>query len=1730
MIFFGSFISAHPTNSNSPYDDWRMFGHDTGFTRFTNSNAPANISNTVAITKSFAGDADTAPVVIWDSLYYFPYSGDYSASYAYKLNASNISQVLANSTNTYAIKYSPTYYKENLFVQQDYYLYQVNVSNLSQVIDSEYIADSAGWYQIPVVFSDSVWTGSGNYNPYVRQFNASNISRAIASYYVYDRPYEQIPIVGDYAYFSFSSGLYQANSSNISQVFRSTTCLANSIEGAPSVGYGSVYKACTVGSIDYLFQFNASNISQRIANFSRKGWFYGLGNGFVYFSNGTNFFQLNASNISQEIANYTFHTPSWYAIPAITSEYVFVSAGSIMYQLNASNVSQRIGNYSASSTIGGAPVISKGFLFFGSVDDKLYQLGVYNPLPALKIDYPGDEKIYASITELNYSLMQNSTHVWDKCWYSNNSGATNFSIQNAGEDFTGLSLPSGSHHLTVFCNDSNGVVYSEYSSSFLDTDFPTFTGVSNKTINQTSSLSHQINATDIGGVMCFAVNDSVNFSISCSGLLTNKTFLDVGNYSLNVSVYDYADHYNYTTIVVAVLDSVSPSLRIISPVNNTNTSDSGLDVNYTVSDFGTAVNSCWYSNDSFSVNYSLSGCSNITNVVWSEGVHNIKLWANDSVGNVNTTTLRFTVDTVSPIFNNLTNQSVTQGNIFSYQLNATDSTLRVSCYQVNDTTNFNVNCTGYLTNNTVLSDGIYSLNVSVNDSVGNLNWSMFFINVTTRPVIFVSIISPSGNINATQNQTFSVTANVSCFNTDCGEVNVTLDPISGTGLNYSMYNSSESGADSYSWEEIISNGIGTSIWNNTNLDEGSSTLALPFNFSFYGINYSRIYVVVNGRVDFTSDYTGSYSMTLPHSGLKSIAAANQDLMLYSASGGKVFYANRTGPNRVVIQYYNVSTYGASATRYTFQIILYSDGKIKIQYNNMSTAYSQDDNNGLNFNSTNHLLIGADAPDQYTGKAVTFYPAGYAIGNGKGGVVSMNTSATPFYTTTQNPYNITLNRDQSQLITWIVNATGANNSYEFFVYANKTSDLSIGNTSSRWNVTITLTPSCNSVYQNTSWNGWQNQTSCRVNNTILQNRSLVQYDDACGSANVTFWNYQEIVCDFCTPSLANSSWSDWSNLSCANNLINQSRNLVQYDGNFCGEIENITFYEYQSVFDCSVNLNIISPLNTTYNNRTQLLNISSDGVSVWYNWNGTNVSYSSPLSILFSEGVNTLRAYSNNSFSAITSLIRVFTTDTIAPNVSIISPQNVSYNTTRVLLNVSSDAENIWYNWNGTNISYSSSRYIYFSSGSMNLSVYVNDSMGNMNYTNVTFFCYLDEDFDEVRDGEDNLTGNVSNINMQGISIPNLTIDGNSSANSFNGEAVVVLYDSVTPVVNFTHNFSSSNLNLSKITVVKTENSLIVNLSGQLQEDYNKTIYIEDNNFVSLCVKDDDVSSVSEVSSGCNGENETLMTSCLGGNYTANGIGCFDEGSVIRIENLRHSAVVGVPETVTSAEEVPIHSGSGGGSYIREQKSDNNSLLLRLFISPNKTVFTKIKNYNSTGLKEIELKTKNWLTGEVYVVAYNETPDFCSIDYDGKHKVYRVLEFKDSFNNASIESGRFRVGVEKDWIYNNNISEIKFVRCYPEYEEVRSSFEEETESEGIYDVYISGFSAYAIFGVFDEGESGNEKVWVDVDDVDFNVVILWLVIVFLLVVIVFLIAKHGVKISEHFRSKWLKLDIRLKVGR
>jgi hypothetical protein len=107
---------------------------------------------------------------------------------------------------------------------------------------------------------------------------------------------------------------------------------------------------------------------------------------------------------------------------------------------------------------------------------------------------------------------------------------------------------------------------------------------------------------------------------------------------------------------------------------------------------------------------------------------------------------------------------------------------------------------------------------------------------------------------------------------------------------------------------------------------------------------------------------------------------------------------------------------------------------------------------------------------------------------KSGLISDTIGDVPYYTNESNPRNITLNKDQSQLVTFWVNATGdADVTSIFYAFVNQTANTSISNETGKWNVTIT------SDEDNTPPTWSNNQTNTTIAGTSI-NFSLQVNDD------------------------------------------------------------------------------------------------------------------------------------------------------------------------------------------------------------------------------------------------------------------------------------------------------------------------------------------------------------------------------------------------------------------------------------------------------------------------------------------------------------------------------------------------------------------------------------------------------------------------------------------------------------
>ena len=190
-----------------------------------------------------------------------------------------------------------------------------------------------------------------------------------------------------------------------------------------------------------------------------------------------------------------------------------------------------------------------------------------------------------------------------------------------------------------------------------------------------------------------------------------------------------------------------------------------------------------------------------------------------------------------------------------------------------------------------------------------------------------------------------------------------FDPVGPDSYGYYIYGTEDTDyeqAPVYDWFEIDPDygGNGNILYiddNGDNQDE-SVVIDLPFDFTFYGVEYDEITVCSNGWISFGDSNMASFrNYHLPGPGGPSpmIAVFWDDLK--TNSGGDVVSYYDSVTEQFIIQWSDVRTYQYNDVQ-TFQLILYNDGwmspngdgSIKLQYkefNNTTNGYYPVGNNG-----------------------------------------------------------------------------------------------------------------------------------------------------------------------------------------------------------------------------------------------------------------------------------------------------------------------------------------------------------------------------------------------------------------------------------------------------------------------------------------------------------------------------------------------------------------------------------------------------------------------------------------------------------------------------------------------------------------------------------------------------------------------------------------------------------------
>jgi len=404
----------------------------------------------------------------------------------------------------------------------------------------------------------------------------------------------------------------------------------------------------------------------------------------------------------------------------------------------------------------------------GGYTPKLYNSSIgylaTNLAPLVNITYPSNNSNHSTLlTDINYTIMDSNL---DSCWYSIDYGLVNNTIV-CGQNVTGISSSEGNNLWRVYANDSLGSTSLSSVSFFVDSLPPSISmiqPINNSLLtNRTVFVNYTVSDVGIGLQSCWWTNSSgiLNNSINCG-----MNFSFVGSEGSNyITIYANDTFGNARGITnIITINTQAPSVSISYPVDGSVIGNiTGISLNYSVIDSN--LQSCWYTFTYGFTNFTLSNCQNTTFNMSSQGIYEIKIYANDTTGNIGFDSNTFTVSVDSPSIDPISPVNSYLGPISLSKVNFAyipgDFDLDSCSLWINSTGTFLLN----QTNNTVSSgqqnyfslnltsilEGSYSWAIECNDSLGHNSMTgnqTFYID---RTIPSLTILKPTGNYNSVTN-------------------------------------------------------------------------------------------------------------------------------------------------------------------------------------------------------------------------------------------------------------------------------------------------------------------------------------------------------------------------------------------------------------------------------------------------------------------------------------------------------------------------------------------------------------------------------------------------------------------------------------------------------------------------------------------------------------------------------------------------------------------------------------------------------------------------------------------------------------------------------------------------------------------------------------------------------------------------------------------------------------------
>jgi len=983
------------------------------------------------------------------------------------------------------------------------------------------------------------------------------------------------------------------------------------------------------------------------------------------------------------------------------------------------------------------------------------------------------------------------------CRWSNNNGINNYTMINgSSKNFSASNstMSQGSNSIIFYCNESSSGIWKSSTSVDIsvDTINPKISIISptNNTNSTKTNLNVNYTRSDTNLGSCWYSNDTYisNTTLTNCVNITTVTWTQ-GQHNVTIYVNDTFGNVN-SSQVSFIIDSINPQISIKTPTNNTNSSNTNLNINYTRSD--TNLGSCWWTNNSGVTNYSLSTCENITTVTWNEGISTVKIYANDTFGNVNSSQVTFTIDTTPPSMNIVYPLNQTY-NINVSKLNYTYTETNPSkCWYSNSSGiwNSSINNLGTNWTNVITKEGSNTLILYCNDSAGNTNSAnVTFFKDTIYPLISYGI---GTNVNFA-----NISKNFVYINTTWTEVNL-------ANITFTLKNSTWSNSTTYTSSTYLINFTDIAdgkYWYYVNITDLTNN---KNSTSIYNITLDTILPLINiitpingtssSNVNLNVNYTASDVHLSSCKWSKSNGALN-----FSISCGTNITGQTWSQGQTTVTIWANDTYGNENNSQVVFTITTDTTHPNIQITN-PTNNTNSSNTNLNVNYTVsdiHLSNCWYSNDTYSSNTSL----------GSGGVCTNITTVT----WTEGNHNIiiwandTFGNVNSSKVTFTIDSINPNIQITTPINGTNSTNVNL-------NVNFTRSDAHLSSCKWTNNSGVTNYSITNCNNltTITWNQGLnnikIYANDSAGnedSSNVSFFidsiapsiiifhpNWESftttnIPFNFSiTDSGVGLSTCWWKNdtgvnmtIDCNTNFtftqIAGTHNVYLWANDTLGNTRLVS-EPYSITSPGLPSINLIYPI-TWLNNGTNVdfnftAQETTNGIlncSLYGNWTGWALNQSN--TTLMGTGLNYYNFKNNlsdgfykwNAFcfegTGVNSdwafLNQTFGIDTINPKLTLTKPTNTTYTTNQLTLNYSATDLNrniCWYNINnGANISTSCNNISFTAGqGSSILRLFVNDSANNLNQTNVSF--YVDSIHPSVSIDTDFADGSYLNYNTSVI--------------------------------------------------------------------------------------------------------------------------------------------------------------------------------------------------------------------------------------------------------------------------------------------------------------------------------------------------------------------------------------------